>query len=317
MLWLRSCLPCLSYSVTGFGREFQSEAGFIPRNDNVDLRIMNRLAFYGRSEASLIKSLWLFAGPGRIWRYDDFMRRAALEGDESARTMINLKGGWQVNANVARGFFSIDSTYFPGVSISTIEGELEPYAPRVKLDNLWRQEITVNSPVLRTFNASATYTGGGVAIFSEGSEGRSRRVDLSLGFRPTPGIRVEGLAALAKITRSADGSEYSRTFIPRLKVEYQPTRALFFRVVSEMRDERTAMLRAAPGVPLWINGVQSTATRERSLRTDWLVSYEPSPGTVAFLGYGSTLERPDIGEPGRMRRELDGFFLKLAYQFRN
>lgn len=305
------------YSLTGFGRDFESEAGFVPRNDNVDLRIFNRLAFYGRSEESLIKSLWVFAGPGRIWRYDDFARRAALEGEESARTMINLKGGWQVNGEVARGFFSIDSTYFPGVSVSTIEGALEPYAPRVKLDNLWRQQITVNSPVLRTFNASATYTGGGVAIFAEGSEGRSRRIDVSLGFRPTPGIRVEGLAALAKITRSADGSEFSRTFIPRLKLEYQPARSLFFRVVSEMRDERTAMLQAAPGVPLWINGVQSTATRERSLRTDWLVSYEPSPGTVAFLGYGSTLERPEIGQAGGMRRELDGFFLKLAYQFRN
>ncbi|HSA55184.1 MAG TPA: hypothetical protein VLE53_05735, partial [Gemmatimonadaceae bacterium] len=277
----------------------------------------NRLAFYGRSEESLVKSLWVFAGPARLWRYDDFSRSAALEGEESARTMIDLRGGWHVEGEIARSFFSIDSTYFPGVTVPAPGGGFLPYAPRLKLDDLWRQEITVNTPVRRTFNASATYTGGGVAIFSEGSEGRSRRIDLSLGYRPTPGIRVEGLAALARITRTEDGSEYSRTFIPRLKVEYQPSRALFFRVVSELRDERTAALQAAPGIPLFVDGVQSQATRERSLRTDWLVSYEPSQGTVAFFGYGSTLERPEIETPGRMRRESDGFFLKFAYQFRN
>ena len=33
--------------------------------------------------------------------------------------------------------------------------------------------------------------------------------------------------------RARDGSEYARTIIPRLKVEYQPTRSLFVRVVSD------------------------------------------------------------------------------------
>jgi hypothetical protein len=281
------------------------------------MRIFNRLAFYGREEASWLQSLWLFAGPGRIWRYDDFGHSAALEGEESARAMLNLRGGWQVEGEVARNFFSIDSTYFEGVEVQTIEGDLVPYAPKLTLDNLWRYELSISTPVLRTVNASLSLNGGAVAIFDEGNEGRERRLDLSLGYRPTPGIRVEALAALSRITRASDGSEYSRTAIPRLKLEYQPSRALFFRVVSELRDDRTAALRSVPpGVPLWIGGDPSVATHEKSLRTDWLVSYEPSAGTVAFFGYGSTLERPEIEPRTRMRRALDGFFLKVAYQFR-
>jgi hypothetical protein len=110
---------------------------------------------------------------------------------------------------------------------------------------------------------------------------------------------------------------YSRTVIPRLKVEYQPARALLFRVVSELRDERADSLRITGGsTVLIIDGVPSAGTRDRRLRTDWLISYEPSPGTVAFLGYGSTLERPETDGLSRLRREQDGFFLKMAYQFR-
>jgi hypothetical protein len=102
-----------------------------------------------------------------------------------------------------------------------------------------------------------------------------------------------------------------------VKVEYQPARAWQFRVVSELRDERTDALRLPGGTSvLYINGDPSVDARARRVRTDWLISYEPSPGTVAFLGYGSTLERPETDGLSGLRRAQDGFFLKVAYQFR-
>ena len=87
--------------------------------------------------------------------------------------------------------------------------------------------------------------------------------------------------------------------------------------MTELRDERLDALRAAGTQSvLYVDGVASTPAHNRNLRTDWLVSYEPSPGTVAFLGYGNTLQRPDTDDLSGLRREQDGFFLKLAYQFR-
>jgi hypothetical protein len=40
---------------------------------------------------------------------------------------------------------------------------------------------------------------------------------------------------------------------------------------------------------------------------------------VAFFGYGNTMSRPGVleSDSNSLRRESDGFFLKLAYQFRN
>lgn len=305
------------YELTGFGEDFHSEAGFVERNDIVNFSFNNRLAFYGSSPSSLVQSLWLFGGPSRMWRYDEFVKSSPLEGQEELRATFNLRGGWRVNANLERNFFQLEPEQYEGLTVPFAGGVLDPYEPAHKLDNLWNGELSVNLPSRRMFDASIELSGGAVAIFAEGSEGRSTRIDVELGIRPTPSIRVEALAAVARLTREHDGSEFSRTIIPRLKLEYQPTRALFFRVVSEMRDERRDALRAAgTQTILYLDGVASVPTHGRSLRTDWLVSYEPSPGTVAFFGYGNTLERPELQDTSRLRLEQDGFFLKVAYRFR-
>ena len=52
------------------------------------------------------------------------------------------------------------------------------------------------------------------------------------------------------------------------------------------------------------------------LRVDWLAAFQPTPGTVAFLGYGSSHESPSATSLAGLRRMADGVFVKLAYQFR-
>ncbi len=121
----------------------------------------------------------------------------------------------------------------------------------------------------------------------------------------------------SRITRADDDSEFARTVIPRLKLEYQPTRALFFRVVSEYRSQRQAAL-ADPltGFPILIGGRPAGPESFDGLRIDCLVSFEPTPGTVAFFGYGSSLETNRVLSLADLQRQTDGFFVKLAYLFR-
>jgi len=52
------------------------------------------------------------------------------------------------------------------------------------------------------------------------------------------------------------------------------------------------------------------------LRTDFLFSYQPTPGTVVFAGYGSILTEPELLRSGSLRRTSDGFFVKVSYLFR-
>ena len=107
-------------------------------------------------------------------------------------------------------------------------------------------------------------------------------------------------------------------------MEYQLSRPIFLRLVGEylheqqtpLRDDtRTegAILIFDPGVN---DFVRADAFTRSSFRGELLFSYQPNPGTVAFLGYGSSMETDAEFNLSRLSRVNDGFFVKLAYQYR-
>ena len=113
--------------------------------------------------------------------------------------------------------------------------------------------------------------------------------------------------------------------IPRLKVEYQITRPIFVRVVGEYNSDWQDDLRddSRTNLPIYIRNARggydrAAAAYTKSFRADWLFSYQPTPGTVLFAGYGNTLANVD-DDPraaSRLTRTVDGFFLKVSYLFR-
>jgi hypothetical protein len=310
-----------NYQFNGLDDEFVSRAGFVNRTGIINFRAFNRVSYYGKPGARL-ESLVMFAGPSRIWLYDNFSLPDAYEGQEQLNIMSRFRGGWNVSLSGARNFFTFDQRTFSGLYIVGPD-RLQPYVvPDDQLSGLITASITVSTPTFQKFNASTTMARNQVPIFAEGSEGRETRVTGSLTLRPTRTIRGEGSVQFSQIDRAVDGSEFARATIPRLKVEYQPTRALFFRVVSQYQAQRTSGLRTPWGQEiLRQNGDALLGGETGTLQTDWLVSYEPTPGTVAFFGYGDT--RDGIQDDGTstskltdLQRRSDGFFVKVAYQWR-
>ena len=76
------------------------------------------------------------------------------------------------------------------------------------------------------------------------------------------------------------------------------------------------LLAPGSGDQLFIDGEAQPGVRTNGLRLDLLASFEPTPGTVAFLGYGSSLETDGDFNWSRLERVSDGFFVKLAYRVR-
>jgi hypothetical protein len=178
----------------------------------------------------------------------------------------------------------------------------------------WQGQITL--PTWRRLGGFVQYRQGGAPIFQEAATGRYRQLTGEVDLRPVPTVRTALTAIVFRLDR-LDGREFARSTIPRLKVEYQPKRELFFRVIGEYRSDGTAALEdPATGAPLYIGGVAQPASDFNGLRVDLLASYEPTPGTVAFLGYGSSLETDEEFNWSRLSRTSDGFFVKLAYQIR-
>ncbi|HEU4700372.1 MAG TPA: DUF5916 domain-containing protein [Gemmatimonadales bacterium] len=301
-----------NYTVTGIGPDFETRTGFLPRVGTVNAHGMNRLSWYG-ARGAFVEGLTLFFGPTRLWRYDDFLHRSPIEGDESMDASLNLRGGWRVRGHAERSFVVFDSTEYAGY---TLDGAT-PYAFPERLDNAFTGSLSVTTPTYRGFDASASVSGGEVAIFPEASEGRQLRLSGSLRVRPTRQVRTAFDLVVDRLTRRRDGSEFARTIIPRVRAEYQPSRALFFRVIGEFQSQRrAALVDAMSGAPLVVGGVASAPTTSSRLRFDWLASYTPTPGTVAFFGYTSSLTGPDAFTIRGLQRANDGFFVKLAYLFR-
>jgi hypothetical protein len=118
------------------------------------------------------------------------------------------------------------------------------------------------------------------------------------------------------LERDRDDSRYSRESIPRIKVEYQLTRAVFVRAVAQYAARSRTPLRDRDGRPISVDGVPDAGEAINELQADWLFSYRPTPGTLFYFGYGATMNEDDRFRFGTLTRGHDGFFAKLSYVVR-
>jgi hypothetical protein len=304
-----------NYKVTGIGDQFESQAGFVPRNDIVQAHAFNRFSIYG-SRGALMEKANFFGGPFYTWLYRGFELDRALEAVWSVESDVTLRGGWDADLHGELGFTNFEPGAYSGYEVVQGPNTIPYDAPEGTHDN-FSVRLGITTPTWQSLDAFFQVIRQRGAIFAEGSEGYETRLVGELNLRPTGSIRIAGSGTLSRITRKRDGSEFARTIIPRLKIEYQPIRALFFRVVGEYVAQRRAALEdAVSGAPILIDGQPQPFDESNRFRVDLLASLEPSPGTVAFLGYGSSLDDATAFGLSDMTRASDGFFVKLAYLFR-
>jgi len=190
-----------------------------------------------------------------------------------------------------------------------------PFAPPPSLYHLWGGLTDLTTPN-RALKAEVSIGYQATPIFAEGSEGRALNVFLQLAWKPTASLRFEGQWPHQLINR-ARGGWFSTANVPRLKVEYQLTRDIFFRYVGQyFAQVRDTLRDPRSGNPLIVGGVPSARTTQTEFRNDLLFSYKPIPGTVFFLVYGSSLTEADPFAFNNLTRTTHGFFLKASYLFR-
>jgi len=302
----------INYKLIGIGTDFRDDAGYVPRNDIVQGNLFNRYSWYGPKGARF-ETFSAHANVSRIWRYEDFGRRGPIEGIDSLYFQFGWRGGWSLNANMQRVFWDFQGDLYVAYQVS------QTGAPYVPLDRVggFTPDITVKTPVYRTFDAQVEASRGPVAIFAEGSAGHQAAVSATVNARPTRSLRLQATLTRSRITRDRDGSEFALTVIPRFKVEYQATRTIFFRMVGQYQSQRQGLLLdATEGQPLLVAGIIPPAQKSDGLRLDWLASYKPTPGTMVFFGYGASFATDRTLSLANLQRMSDGFFLKVAYLLR-
>ncbi len=311
-------------ALNGIDETFIAGAGFISRPGIVQASLDQRLSFFGKKGSAL--EVWntdvVFDG---TWQYDAFFGEGGVQ-DKKLHINNNAtwRGGWKTGASVLIESFGYDSDLYTGYALQGDRpGEYLPFVGVPRLQNLdWVLSLT--TPEFKHFSGYANAVWGKDENFYEWSSGNIAYVTVQLDWRPTEKLRLNTTYNLQNVARRSDGSLVARRQIPRLKVEYQATRAIFARVIAQYDAQSQDALRddSRTERPIYTfnsktNGyAPALEQHSNGLRLEALFAWQPTPGTVFFAGYGSALGEPDAFAFKGLNRSKDGFFVKFSYLFR-
>ncbi len=316
----------LRYSITGIDEDFRARSGFIPRVGVTRTNLNHRVTIYGKPKS------WLESFTGDVtldgtWEYRRFVNGQGIQDQKlHFNTNTRLQGGWTFGASLLVESFGYPSDLYGDYALEVPAADAldtVPFTGQPTIPNL-DYVLSLATPEFARFSGNIFFLWGHDENFYEWASADITWLDLTLDWRPTDKLRVNGEYHIQYVGRRTDGSTVNIWRSPRLKVEYQLSRPIFLRLVGEYTTERRDSLRddSRTGAPILVfdseagTYVRTAPFGRRSFRGDFLFSYQPNPGTVLFAGYGSTLRDPSqLGRANLLRSE-DGFFLKLSYLFR-
>ncbi len=310
--------------ITGIDEDFRAAAGFIRRPGIVHTNLDQRVSFFGKPGGTLETWNTDLVVDG-IWTYAAFFGEGGVQDQKfHINNNATLRGGWQAGASLLIESFGYDPDLYADYALAgDHRGELLPFVGVPSLSNL-DYVLNLKTPDFKRFSGNVQLLWGKDENFFEWSGADIWYATVEADWRPTSQLRLNALYNLQQFKRRTDGSLVGRRQIPRLKLEYQATRAIFARVIAEYDAQRQDDLRddSRTERPILIRNPESGAHepalgyRDNRLRVDVLFAWQPTPGTVFFAGYGSSLQENDAFSFRRLSRETDGFFMKFSYLFR-
>lgn len=316
----------LNYLMNAMSEDFQAQTGFISRPGIAHLALDHRLSAYGKQHG-LIERVDTDILLDGIWNYRDFVSgNKSLERKLHIESQAGLRGGWGAGAGVFIETFDYDPQLLAGAAIERTRAggvvDTVPFQPLPSIDNLdWF--VRFNTPELKHLSANAFILWGSDDDFFEWQPTDFFYVELHTQVRPTDQLRLSFDYQHVQYRRPLDGSLVGRFRIPRLKLEYQVARPVFVRLVGEYVASEVDSLRddSHGGAPILQpdgqgNLVKAQPYLNNTFRVDALLSVQPNPGTVLFLGYGRLMDDPASFKFNNLSRQADGFFLKISYLFR-
>jgi hypothetical protein len=305
---------------------FEARSGLLDRVDDASLGGQIRYRWYGTAEQLLERVSPNLTLTGH-WNHDDFWSGGALEEWESQLGVgVGFRGNWGFNVNGTLNGFDFAPSDYEGLFVSDGNGGLLPFRPdqdrfhgllgvngRLRLDN-WqrvRGQISIDWREAPLFQRSI-----GVPV----EVAQSWTVDANFLVLPTQALQTEVGLRRTALDRKPGGERFARATIPRFRAQYQVNRALFVRAVLEYdSEEREALRDSETGNTLSLCTASCSlqaSSQRNELYWELLLSLEPSPGTVFFLGYSRLADDRSRFALSDFTPREDALFVKASYRFR-
>jgi hypothetical protein len=308
----------------GVHPEFNAASGFISRSGVARAVFQPRRTWYPKN--SVFQSITFAPISDNTWEWDRFVKGTEPNDIKmNTSTTAQLKGGWFTQFYTWTETFKFPPSLYAGYFVERHDAggaviDTVPFVGTDRLTNIGSM-ITIGTPQWKKFSGNVNLVGGQDDNFDEWSSAWIAYTTIEADWRPTDKIRVNGRYLEQRVHRKSDGSLVRLRSIPRMKLEYQVSRPIFIRLVTQydglvvdsLRDDSRSndpiLIATATGFR------RATNINRGGLRADWLFSYQPNPGTVFFMGYGASVASDEF-KPTDLQRSSDGFFVKLSYVFR-
>jgi hypothetical protein len=296
---------------------FRTRVGFINRVGDAQVLGTLRHTWYG-APGSLLERISTTLQVDNFFVHDELWSGATpFEHEVQLMPTFTFRGDRSVPVILRIGYFRFLPEAYEEYGVEAAGGTEEPFAVPGALRNMLAVALL---PRLR-INDVASLNGRvflrEIPIYAEASRGFEVQLAPTLQLRPTTALALELSHTWSRITRSEDRGLFSASHLTRVSAQYQFARSFFGRVLVQYDlTRRDALTDPRTGRPLLVSGEPVSATEGGEFQGQLLLQYEPSPGTIFYVGY-SRLERGARSlSLARMDPVEDGLFLKLSYLFR-
>ncbi len=315
----------LSASFEDISEEFRAGSGFIRRVGVTQLE--GRTGYTWRGAPGALVESW---GPSfqvqGYWDRSDFWSGSGpKESEVDVGLGFSLRGNIGGSVSLSRDTYSFGVGDYEGLFVAGAEDEAPtPFAPNpARFEGLLSLRARAFISSWERARISIGGSTGETPIFTSGvpaDVAHNRSGDVSLTLYPSGSFSMNLGLRHVSFYRKGDGSLYSKATIPRFQARYQFSRSLYVRGIGEYASQsRGDILDPATGRTL-LRCSESCSPRAGSeshdLRLEGLLGYEPSPGTVVYLGWSRQMRDAEAFGFRNFTPQADGLFVKVSYRFR-
>ncbi|MCH1570284.1 MAG: carbohydrate binding family 9 domain-containing protein [Longimicrobiales bacterium] len=306
---------------------FNPGSGFFQRLGTAQANSRASYTWFGRRGA-LLESIAPSVEAKAFWDHDRFWGGQGFEeGEVQLSSRFGFKNNITIWGNYQLSRFQYQPEQYEGLFVQGSGGSTQPFRPdQEEFDLLPSTTVGIWVNKWQKIRGNVRFTRSQRPIFDRFyrvavEPANSLSGEARLNLYPTNSLSAEVGANWSRLTRKSDGVEHSTAIIPRVRVRYQFSRALFLRSIFEYGSQESLSLQdPASGLPLVSCGDTDCFERSGGVSNDFriegLLGYEPSPGTVFFFGYTRQMRDARAFGFEDVRPTADGLFLKLSYRFR-
>jgi len=303
-------------SMTDIAPDFRALSGFITRAGDSEANASMTFTRFG-APGGLLERTSVRLVTNNFFRHDQFWRgQRPFEHEIELWPTLSFRGDRSITFVLRRGYFRFEAEDYTGYQVLGADGATLPFRLPGALDALNAWGFLPRARITNELNVSGQAFFRQVPIYDEAARGYEVRLAPDVQYRPTAQLQLQLNYTYSRIRRS-DGTRYSTVHIPRARVQYQFDKALFVRAIGQYElADRAALVEPGTGRPILVDGEAAPAASTGEFQGQLLVQYEPSPGTIFYVGFSRLMRGDRTYRLSAMDPVSEGLFVKLSYLFR-